>query len=1459
MKKGKIISMALSLAMAVSVMPSPAVFAAGEPEYIWHAEFNGDDNTEGWSWLTDQNKIVEVTPSDGAAVLDNAGFSSRMPMLTFGTAGEGGTFTKSKLDISAYTDLVFETRFKMDNANGKISSIGKQLCGMIKDGNYHASIFQKDGFLAYGNGHKNSNNNAEVISDFTIEPGKWYTYTIHLLNNQKMTVEVTTEDGAMYIGSNEAKLPYGGAVQQIESFPFAYSGEVTTTVDYVRLYDNSVLAAPVITYDKDGENIDLNGAVDMKDSFTATINYDKAITADELTKINVNNNAEAVKTLSDDGKTVTLNISGLKPGTEYTVTSGTMAFNKFGNAVFTTKQMGIGVTYDNSDLNGAFIPPVDFEASLTFEAAVTEEEYANSVIAINNGATVTKGELSSDGKTAAILISGLNEREKYTLSFSGVGANTDKSVSFATKSAGTQWIYRAEFDGKDYDLSGFENVTYVNKDENGLMHAESVRGDYLKLNIPELKESQAKNIVYETKVKYNKGMKVNEFVTVDGKDALYSSKVFLELGTIRFFTDTAGNFAYANGSNSNTGDILKGDYKVLTDYKIFADTWYTFRIETNTEAKTVKIVITDENGNVFKSNDAKVYDNLRTDVINFGYLWEISVTADYLRIWDDDLLSKPSAVYNGKDLSLEKNAKEGTYAQVTVQGGITEADAEKITLNGSPAEFVLADNNTVNVRLNNIGNRQWNTLFVPSIGENREAEFVFRSADEGKYLYRAEFDGNDDDTPMRYNSGKEIYNNSDIISDGVLNLPQNNRIHMRFTDTGNPLNCEGMENVVAETRIKYGSGGNIAASGTIPITTDFAIIRIEDNIFKYNCAGSSAVSGENFVVYDKPFEVVRDEWYTFRFNVNYKTHTYTVTVSDEHGNVANSGVVNFLNNSKLNIINTWSYTWMSKDAVTAPVMVDYLRISNEDYGRAKITYSNGAELENAALIPLTGEQFKITCDEGVTANINGITLKDENGRDAEFYAEVNGNVITLTPEAFTYNTGYTLFVPKSATSALTDQTVSFRTVWNENAEFVYPAGFEKDKFTSDNKLNVVFFGGSITNQNGWRITTSDWFKSKYGAENVNAVNASVGGTGAMYGWVRINRDVISANPDIVFIEFATNDANNPNAGNHIESLVRTLKTLDKPPVIIFVYTTVINFADNNNSIAEQEKVAKHYGIPSINICDYMQSLYNNDAKFAADWNNKVYLADGTHPNQEASAMYGQYVNAMLESNSDKYFVYAKDAAALNADTKDYCYKYENVNHTLSGIGDSYSFRVMGDEFAVEFSKNASAGTVSVEIDGEIVNDSVNTYRVSGPDTQLRYENIGKGAHDVKITVVEPGSETVGGNNAVLHTIYRLSGDYIAFDMPVFSSSTVIPGELLNASVSYVADNEKDFVLAIALYDENGKLTAIHSAASTTDGSGSEKSFSTSVTPKDGDVMAKAFVWDGFNTMKPFAESNNIGF
>jgi hypothetical protein len=175
-------------------------------------------------------------------------------------------------------------------------------------------------------------------------------------------------------------------------------------------------------------------------------------------------------------------------------------------------------------------------------------------------------------------------------------------------------------------------------------------------------------------------------------------------------------------------------------------------------------------------------------------------------------------------------------------------------------------------------------------------------------------------------------------------------------------------------------------------------------------------------------------------------------------------------------------------------------------------------------------------------------------------------------------------------------------------------------------IKVAYLGGSITAQAGWRVYSLDWFRELYPQAVFSEVNAAIGGTGSDFGAFRLQDQVVSFDPDLVFVEFAVNDSKKPEMRTmrSMESIVRKIWENNPAADICFVYTIMADYVDTemegNLPIAAQrmEKIAGHYGIPSVNFgYEVCRLLANNQLIFIDKEKEingvKVFSRDGVHP------------------------------------------------------------------------------------------------------------------------------------------------------------------------------------------------------------------------------------------------------
>lgn len=745
----------------------------------------------------------------------------------------------------------------------------------------------------------------------------------------------------------------------------------------------------------------------------------------------------------------------------------------------------------------------------------------------------------------------------------------------------------------------------------------------------------------------------------------------------------------------------------------------------------------------------------------------------------------------------------------------------------------------------------------------------------------------------------------------------------RYVYKFNPaLELDGRENIIIEARVKAHYAADVSGANNTIIGDD-RFMQWNDGLCsiktKKDENGVSCFAygdGDGYYAHVSDFPIYNDKFYTYRTTLNFKTNKFSASVWDDEGNRYDGPYVNARYNADLTTLTSLYFArhnWGGSESY-----IDYVKVYDKDMLPQVTASYDGKDLSGASGMPYSfTAQINFPC-EITEDEMNTITIDTENV--TRTLSEDKKTVI-LNFENLNDFSPYKIIV--ADTDAHAGNTWQFTTKWEDKyifrAEFdgyddytnMYYinydggkyadsqmtsgdvsngtftaggyAGFEmnlgknldmtdKDnivaqmrfKYTGSNPAFNQFFtvlnvdenaedprtlssGASITEQEGWRARTSNKLTELFGANNVNVTNikAAIGGTGAGYGWKRLGRDVISKNPDIVFIEFAVNDSNNPTAAQDMESLVRNLNELENRPVIIFVYTTVMDFDTNTFAISEHERVAKAYGIPTISIHDNILTKYNSDAKFKADWDSKAYLPDGTHPNSGGADLYGAYVNALLEHNSDKYFVLPKtneEVAALT-NCNNYYYDYASAE-PITDAGKTFNFT--GDSFMFTFGE--PNGTYTLTVDGEVVDADVAYTRTS--NSMKIYEGFGDGAHTATLTA--KGTVNLSG-------IFTIHQNGVTYTMPVFDADSVTAGTALTATAKYTAYSAKPITLIVALYDENGHLTSVQSVSTTTDASGIERAISTAITPKTGDVKAKAFLWNGVDAMSALAQTAKLGF
>jgi lysophospholipase L1-like esterase len=180
------------------------------------------------------------------------------------------------------------------------------------------------------------------------------------------------------------------------------------------------------------------------------------------------------------------------------------------------------------------------------------------------------------------------------------------------------------------------------------------------------------------------------------------------------------------------------------------------------------------------------------------------------------------------------------------------------------------------------------------------------------------------------------------------------------------------------------------------------------------------------------------------------------------------------------------------------------------------------------------------------------------------------------------------------------------------------------KLNAGQPLIIGFLGGSITQNaepDGFISALLEHLKAKFPNSQIRTLNAGMASTDSSWGSKRINRDLLCHEPDLVFIEFAVNDGNRESAKD-MERIVRKIHDSKPEAEVVFIYTTSesafrkLSKGKLPHAIAEHEKVANHYQIPSI---IFGSNLYQKIKSGEWSWSN--FSSDACHPTPKGYETY----------------------------------------------------------------------------------------------------------------------------------------------------------------------------------------------------------------------------------------------
>ena len=171
-----------------------------------------------------------------------------------------------------------------------------------------------------------------------------------------------------------------------------------------------------------------------------------------------------------------------------------------------------------------------------------------------------------------------------------------------------------------------------------------------------------------------------------------------------------------------------------------------------------------------------------------------------------------------------------------------------------------------------------------------------------------------------------------------------------------------------------------------------------------------------------------------------------------------------------------------------------------------------------------------------------------------------------------------------------------------------------EKAKSGEDVYIGFIGGSITEGEGttyqkcYAMQAAQKFADLYGTgSNIHMINAGVSGTPSTLGVIRYERDLIEKNdghkPDLLIIEFAVNDGDDPTNGQTYEGLIRRALYEDNEPAVILLFSV---FKSKWNLQDRCKPIGAHYELPMVSIKDAVVPCLNNGKITSAQFFNDEY-------------------------------------------------------------------------------------------------------------------------------------------------------------------------------------------------------------------------------------------------------------
>lgn len=334
----------------------------------------------------------------------------------------------------------------------------------------------------------------------------------------------------------------------------------------------------------------------------------------------------------------------------------------------------------------------------------------------------------------------------------------------------------------------------------------------------------------------------------------------------------------------------------------------------------------------------------------------------------------------------------------------------------------------------------------------------------------------------------------------------------------------------------------------------------------------------------------------------------------------------------------------------------------------------------------------------------------------------------------------------------------------------------RDKIAKAQKgepVTIAYIGGSITAggsssspNNCYAALSHQYFAETFGTgNNVTYVNAGMAGTSSVVGNLRADNDILSKNPDVIFIEFAVNDQDGSRFQKSYEALVK--KCLDHPnaPAVIPITLCTKSYGSCQNWMSQ---IAENYDLPLISG---LNAVKNGITNGTLDWDRDYGSGDTIHPGNGGHKLIADsiayYFRKALRSENEtgEYVMPSKSVfgaeystakiitvdemqnlnkGSWNSGTNNSSYSANGFTFSKNG-NTPLSFTVEGKGIMLLFQSNDNdtMGTANVTVNGKMNEvKSKLPWTWGGFDGDIAYYQNETGKLDVSISMANPSTTFV---------------------------------------------------------------------------------------------------------------------